>query len=146
MVTESSSDVPLNQGWVVRPQLFFLPSAAQGRTAAEKGQLHVLPGRHPSPTSVLQHLRAHGPAHGRPYGSYGRAEAVRTLTHAHSVCGLAANVLGLVPLMPLFLLGNYTPTIPHQLHQHRSGRFPHRLADAADELGRKGRNVTFQRV
>ena len=25
--------------------------------------------------------------------------------------GLAANVLGRVPLMPLFLLGNYTPTI-----------------------------------
>ena len=23
MVTESSSDVPLDQGWVVRPQLFF---------------------------------------------------------------------------------------------------------------------------
>ena len=64
--------------------------------------------------------------------------------------GLAANVLGrvTVPLMPLFLLGNYTPTIPHQLRQHRSGRFPHRLADAADELGRKGSNlnVTCQRV
>ena len=38
--------------------------------------------------------------------------------------GLAANVLGRVPLMPLFLLGNYTLTIPHQLRQHRSARFP----------------------
>ena len=125
VVTESSSDVPLDQGWVVslRPQLFF---CAQRRTAAGKGQLHVRPGRHPSPTRVLQHLRAHGPANGRPYGRYGRAEAVRTLTHAHSVCGLAANVLGLVPLMPLFLLGNYTPTIPHQLRQHRGARFPDR--------------------
>ena len=53
--------------------------------------------------------------------------------------GLAAN--GRVPLMPLFLLGHYTPTIPHQLRQHRSARFPHRLADAADESGRKGSNV-----
>ena len=60
--------------------------------------------------------------------------------------GLAANVLGRVPLMPLFLLGNYTQTIPHQLRQHRSARFPHGLADAADELGRKGSNVTCQRV
>ena len=62
--------------------------------------------------------------------------------------GLAANVLGrvTVPLMPLFLLGNYTPTIPHQLRQHRSARFPYGLADAADELGRKGSNVTCQRV
>ena len=43
--------------------------------------------------------------------------------------------------MPLFLLGNYTPTIPHQLRQHRGARFPHGLADAADESGRKGSNV-----
>ena len=55
--------------------------------------------------------------------------------------GLAADVLGRVPLMPLFLLGNSTLTIPHQLRQHRSPRFPHGLADAADELGRKGSNV-----
>ena len=51
--------------------------------------------------------------------------------------GLAAVVLGRVPLMPLFLLGNSTPTIPHQLRQHRSARFPHGMADAADESGRK---------
>ena len=44
-------------------------------------------------------------------------------------------------MMPLFLLGNYTPTIPHQLRLHLGARFPHRLADAADELGRKGSNV-----
>ena len=50
--------------------------------------------------------------------------------------GLAADVLGRVPLMPLFFLGNYTPTIPHPLSQHRSARFPHGLADAADESGR----------
>ena len=93
--TESSSDVPLDKGWVVRPQLFF---SCHLRTAAKEGQLHVLlPGRHPSPTRVLQHLRAHGPAKGRPYGRYGRAEAVRAITHAHSVCGLAANVLGACP-------------------------------------------------
>ena len=40
--------------------------------------------------------------------------------------------------MPLFLLGNSTPTIPHQLRQHRGAGFPHGLADAADESGRKG--------
>ena len=55
--------------------------------------------------------------------------------------GLAAVVLGRVPLMPLFLLGNYTLTIAHPLLQHRSARFPHGLADAADESGRKGSNV-----
>ena len=52
--------------------------------------------------------------------------------------------------VPMFLVGNYTPTIPHQLYQHRSTRFPHELAGAADESGRKGgrkgSNVTCQRV
>ena len=54
---------------------------------------------------------------------------------------LVADVLGRVPLMPLFLQGNSTPTISHQLRQHRSPRFPHGLADAANESGRKGSNV-----
>ena len=49
--------------------------------------------------------------------------------------GLAADVLGRVPLMPLSL------TSPHQLRQHQSARFPHGLADAAGESGRKGSNV-----
>ena len=65
------------------PVLQYLPT----KLAAEKGQLHVRPGRHPSPPRVLQHLQAHGPLRGRPYGSYGRAEAVRALTHALSLCG-----------------------------------------------------------
>ena len=55
--------------------------------------------------------------------------------------GLAADVLGRVPLMPLFLLGNSTPTIPHQLRQHRRSKFPHGEADAADASGKKGSNV-----
>ena len=47
--------------------------------------------------------------------------------------GLAADVLGRVPLIPLLLLGNSPPTIPHQRRQHRGARFPHGLADAANE-------------
>ena len=52
--------------------------------------------------------------------------------------GLVADVLGRVAWMPLFLLGNSTPTI-HQLHQYMGARFPHGLAEAANESGRKGR-------
>ena len=52
-----------------------------------------------------------------------------------------ANVLGRMPLMPLFLLGNFTPTILHQVRQHRRSKFPHGLADAADTSGKKGSNV-----
>ena len=46
--------------------------------------------------------------------------------------GLPANVLGHMPLMLLFLLGNSSPTIPHQLHQHRLCKFPHRLATSGN--------------
>ena len=103
--------------------VFLLPSAAQGRTAAKKGQLHVLPGRHPSPTRVLQHLRAHGPANGRPYGRYGRAEAVRALTHAaHSVCGPRSQCAGAraldAPVPPRQLYSDHlTPAPPAQERQ-----------------------------
>lgn len=55
--------------------------------------------------------------------------------------GLITDVVGRVPLLPLFLLGNSTPTIPHQLRQHRRGKFPHGEADAADASGKRGSNV-----
>jgi len=55
--------------------------------------------------------------------------------------GLAAGVLGRVPLMPLFLLGNSTPTIPHELRKHRRSKFPYGEADAADASGKRGSNV-----
>ena len=55
--------------------------------------------------------------------------------------GPISNVLGRVPLMPLFLHGNSTPTIPHELRHLQRSKFPHCCADAADESGRKGSNV-----
>ena len=91
-------------------------------------------------------------ARGRTYGSYGLAELRKLYAPSRAsptpilYVRLAANVLGRVHLMPLFLLGNYSPTIPHQLRQHWSARFPHGLSDAANESGRKGSNVTCQRV
>ena len=54
---------------------------------------------------------------------------------------IAANVLVHATLMPLFLLGNSTQTIPHQPRQHRSSKFPHGLADAANALDKKESNV-----
>ena len=57
--------------------------------------------------------------------------------------GLATDVLGRVPLMPLFLLGNSTPTIPHELRKHWREKFPYGAADAADAsgTGKRGSNV-----
>ena len=36
----------------------------------------------------------------------------------------ASCMVGRVPLIPLFLAGNSTPTIPHKLRKHKSSGFP----------------------
>ena len=55
--------------------------------------------------------------------------------------GPVSNVLGRVPLMPLFLRGNSTPTIPHCFRNLQRSKFPYCCADVAKESGWKGNNV-----
>jgi hypothetical protein len=50
-------------------------------------------------------------------------------------------VLGRVPLSPLFLAGNSTPTIPHKFSKHKGSAFPMGSADTANADGRRGSNV-----
>ncbi len=51
------------------------------------------------------------------------------------------NMMGRVPLMPLFLAGNSTPTIPHIFSKSKDSGFPYGCADAAAVDGRLGSNV-----
>ena len=53
----------------------------------------------------------------------------------------AENMVGRVPLMPLFLAGNSTPTIPHLYSKRKDTGFPMCCADAAAVDGRRGSNV-----
>ena len=53
----------------------------------------------------------------------------------------AENMVGRVPLMPLFLAGNSTPTIPHLYSKRKDTSFPMGCADAAGVDGRRGSNV-----
>ena len=53
----------------------------------------------------------------------------------------AENLVGRIPLMPCFLDGNTTPTIPHKYSKNKSSCFPAGCADAAAEDGRRGSNV-----
>jgi hypothetical protein len=53
----------------------------------------------------------------------------------------AENMVGRVPLIPLFLAGNTTPTIPHVYSKHKDPGFPMGCADAAALDGRRGSNV-----
>ncbi len=51
------------------------------------------------------------------------------------------NIVGRVPLMPLFLAGNSTPIIPHIFSKRKDSGFPYGCADAAATDGRRGSNV-----
>ena len=53
----------------------------------------------------------------------------------------AENMVGRVPLIPCFLDGNVTPTIPHKYSRNKGACFPARCADAVAEDGRRGSNV-----
>ena len=53
----------------------------------------------------------------------------------------AANMVGRVPLIPLFLAGNSTPTIPHEYNQHKRSGFRVGTCDTAAADGRRGSNV-----
>ncbi len=51
------------------------------------------------------------------------------------------NMVGRVPLIPLFLASNSTPTIPHMFSKRKDSGFPYGCADAAAADGRLGSNV-----
>ncbi len=53
----------------------------------------------------------------------------------------AANMVGRVPLIPLFLAGNSTPTIPQQYSQHKRSGIPLSSCDTAAADGWRGSNV-----
>ena len=48
----------------------------------------------------------------------------------------AENMVGRVPLIPLFLAGNSIPTIPHMFSKRKEAGFPFACADAAALYGR----------
>ena len=54
---------------------------------------------------------------------------------------LVQNMVGRVPLIPLFLAGNSTPTIPHMFAKRKDACFPFGCADAAAVDGRRGSNI-----
>ncbi len=51
------------------------------------------------------------------------------------------NMVGRVPLMPLFLAGNSTPTIPHMFSKRKDLVFPYGCADATATDGRRVSNI-----
>jgi hypothetical protein len=50
-------------------------------------------------------------------------------------------MVGRVPLIPLYLAGNSTPTIPHMFNKRKDSGFLYGCADAAPTDGLRGSNV-----
>jgi hypothetical protein len=53
----------------------------------------------------------------------------------------AVNMVGRIPLIPLFLAGNSKPTIPHKYSKHKNSGFPMGSCDTAAQDGRRGSNM-----
>ena len=51
------------------------------------------------------------------------------------------HMVGRVPLIPLFLAGNSTPTIPHKFSKHKGSGFSMGCTDSAASDGRRGSSV-----
>ena len=125
-VVDEPSDVHLEDCWVVRPQLFF------------SCHLQPMGGRQPKrsyytygPDDIQVYLVFYSTFEpvdlpgGGPMEAVGVQELYEPSPTPILYVGPVANVLGRTPLMPLFLLGNSSPTIPHQLRHHRRTRIPH---------------------
>ena len=72
------------------------------------------------------------------------ARVVKLYEPPPTVCGSypdSQNMVGRVPLIPYFLAGNSTPTIPHMLGKRRDSSFPFGCADSVAVDGRRGSNV-----
>jgi hypothetical protein len=126
------------------PAVFHLPPETHGRTVAQ-GPLHLWGGRDPSRAGIIQHLRTAGPARSGPMDKWDvqkyHKPTPATTFYVTIYVGQVFNVLGRVQLMPLFLLGNATPTIPYELRKHQRNLFPYGCTDTAQESGRRGSNV-----
>ena len=65
----------------------------------------------------------------------------RYLSTVFLCAGYNCCMVGRVPLIPLFLAGNSTPTIPHMFAKRKDACFPFGCADAAAVDGRRGSNI-----
>jgi hypothetical protein len=145
-VTEDIGDIPFKDCWYARPQLFFQcylrPTGGPTCGRQPKNWSHKI-----GPDDLLFNLvffstfeelilPIHGPMED--------AEAINLYEPGSIQCHYVAPVdhmVGRVPLNPLFLAGNSTPTIPHKFSKHKGSGFPMGCADSAASDGGRGSNV-----
>jgi hypothetical protein len=141
-IEEDRHDVPLEDCWYARPQLFF------------KCTLRPKDGRQPKnptyrygPDDITYYLVFFNTFEELTLPIKGPMEdagVIKLYEPSPTPClyvALAENMVGRVPLIPLFLAGNSTPTIPHMFSKRKDSGFPYGCADSAAADGRRGSNV-----
>ena len=141
-VEEDRHDVPLEDCWYARPQLFFT-CALRPRG----GRMPKNPTYKTGPDDIVHSLVFFStfeeldlPIKG-PMEDAGVTKLYEPTPIPCLYVAPAQNLVGRVPLIPLFLAGNSTPTIPHMFSKRKDSGFPYGCADAAAADGRRGSNV-----
>ena len=125
--------------------VFLLPSAAQGRTAAEKGQSHVWCGKRANHTYIQVQLVHYSTFEPVVLQGGGPTEAVGVQTLyepsptpiLYVARGLASNVLGRVLVKPLFLLGLLRSSHTSSISTAR--QVPRRANRCSRRVGQEGK-------
>ncbi len=148
-ITEDIADVPFKDCWYARPQLFF-----QCYLRPTGGRQPKNPSYKIGPDDLLYNLvffttfeeldlPIHGPMEDAASG------ILKLYEPGPIQCLYVAPVdhmVGRVPLIPLFLAGNSTPTIPHKFSKHKASGFPMGCADSASRVLTGRWQVWQQRV
>jgi len=141
-IEEDRHDVPLQDCWYARPQLFFTCILRPKDGREPKNRTYKT-----GPDDLVYHLVFFNTFEELTLpikGPMEEAGVIKLYEPSPTPClyvAPAENMVGRVPLIPLFLAGNSTPTIPHMFSKRKDSGFPFGCADAAAADGRRGSNV-----
>ena len=141
-IEEDRHDVPLEDCWYARPQLFFTCVLRPKDGRLPKNRTYKT-----GPDDIIYTLVFFSTFEELKLPIKGPMEdagVIKLYEPSPTPCLYVANVqnmVGRVPLMPLFLAGNSTPTMPHIFSKRKDSGFPYGCADAAATDGRRGSNV-----
>ena len=141
-IEEDRHAVPLEDCWYARPQLYFTCVLRPTNGRLPKNRTYKKGPDDIECTlvffSTFEELTL-------PFkGPMEDAGVVKLYEPSPTPCLYVApveNMVGRVPLIPLFLAGNATPTIPHMYSKKKAAGFPSGCADAAALDGRRGSNI-----
>ncbi len=139
---EDHLDVPLEDLWYARPQLFFTCVLSPRNGRKPKNSTYTIgPDDTMHSFVFFSSFEVLDLPIKWPMEDAGVTKLYELPPTPCLYVAPAANMVGRVPRIPLFLAGNSTPTIPHMLRKRKDAGFPYGCADAAAADGRRGSNV-----